>query len=108
MITWLLNRIFRSIDMNDVPDLSPKEKMLALKDAYQAEGFVNYKKRRMAAMMKTLALKADDPLTVAFYRGCLYIDQMDIQNMQKSHAQFVKERGEINPVMDQLRKELTK
>lgn len=95
LVLSLLNWLLR--DAKDVPGLSPRAKLIALRDAHLNADFVVYKNRRIASNIKQIALRADSRDDVMFLRGMIYADQSELAAMQRAHDQLAKEKeGDVD------------
>lgn len=89
---WLLKLLWEEHESKKLTD---RQKLIAYKDAYFVENLKEILTAQNNAKVKLIALKVEDPILVAFYRGMIASNQNLLKRMKKAHEQWVIEQTKV-------------
>lgn len=90
LILILLNILMP--DVEDIPTISPKQKMVAYHESYMVENMRDLLRRQLKGFVHTVALKTRSSDEIWYYRGAIFALQQHLRSMKNYHDQFVKEQ----------------
>lgn len=93
LIHWCLKE-FYGLEF-ETSKLTPKQRMVAYKDAYGIENFRTILDKHIVSFIKKAGLTSPTEEEIWFNRGAIFFGQMLTNNMRRAHEEYAKMQEEL-------------